>query len=517
MGDQGDTARTAEGTTRFRIFVNYRRTDSAGHAGRLYDALADRFGEDAVFMDVDTIEPGTDFAEVIDKAMDASDVVLAVIGPYWLVDTGGRRRIDAVDDFVRMELESALERGVRIIPLLVNAAEMLRPSELPASLVKLAGRQALRLRDDRWRADVARLMTSLEMLERERELRRAGEFDAATEQRGRREELVREQADQARRRPAPPAQTERPRTRDAEVIPEHRLQHTRIHQSIGAPASLLAAEVNRVRIAGLAGILGACLVLGSLPGKRLPDLANQARVGYWLPVAVGAVAVIVLVASAIRSSRPNGFAAAGALGFALLGVTLPLAWHEGNTTAFPHAVRFGLGVAGSALAALGAAYATWSLLAGMPEARRSHVVPRSRNKWFGAAVLGAAVVVASLFVLPEWTWHLSAKTTSQNWSSGIHRYVSGTILITVVVIGLGLSGVISERRRRLVLASLLACLLVGESVPLIFTPPSPVWGPGRWLRILGALVCAVGLAQAAAASEGQNRAAGVVSAQRSVR
>src|SRR5690349_10570277 len=108
------------------IFVSYRRQDSSHLAGRLYDRLADRFGEDQVFMDVDTIEPGVDFAEEITRAVSACKVLLAVIGPNWLAatDERGCRRLDDPDDFVRLEIEAALARGVRVIPILADDAVM---------------------------------------------------------------------------------------------------------------------------------------------------------------------------------------------------------------------------------------------------------------------------------------------------------------------------------------------------------------------------------------------------------
>src|SRR5207253_8227229 len=92
------------------IFVSYRRQETSHLAGRLYDRLADRFGEGQVFIDVDTIEPGVDFAEEITRAVAACQVLVAVIGPSWLIasDERGRRRLDDPNDFVRLEIESAL-------------------------------------------------------------------------------------------------------------------------------------------------------------------------------------------------------------------------------------------------------------------------------------------------------------------------------------------------------------------------------------------------------------------------
>jgi hypothetical protein len=145
--------------------VSYRRGDS-GHAGRLYDALSSRFGTDNVFMDVDTIDPGADFAEVINRAVTSCDVVIALIGRGWLTanDTEGRRRLEDPEDFVRLELESGLAHDIVVIPTCVQGAAMPSTEELPPSLAPLVGRQAVELRDIGWHDDVARLIRRLERL-----------------------------------------------------------------------------------------------------------------------------------------------------------------------------------------------------------------------------------------------------------------------------------------------------------------------------------------------------------------
>jgi hypothetical protein len=152
-----------------RIFINYRREDSAGYAGRLYDSLTNEFGESHVFIDIDTIRLGSDFTEELDRALSQSDVCLAVIGPSWLsaADRGGRR-LDHPDDFVRKELEGVLERDVTLIPVLVHGAEMPSTTELPSSLHRLAFKQALELSDRRWRSDVGQLVGALDEIARRR-------------------------------------------------------------------------------------------------------------------------------------------------------------------------------------------------------------------------------------------------------------------------------------------------------------------------------------------------------------
>ena len=154
-------------TDAYRIFISYRRQDTASEAGRLHDALGSRFGEANVFMDVDAIEPGVDFKEAIEQAVAACDVLIALIGPDWLAaeTEGGRRRLDHPDDVVRLEIEAALARGIRVIPALVENAESPSSDELPEGLTMLARRNAVELGEGaRWRADVDRLIAALERM-----------------------------------------------------------------------------------------------------------------------------------------------------------------------------------------------------------------------------------------------------------------------------------------------------------------------------------------------------------------
>jgi hypothetical protein len=150
-----------------QIFLNYRRSNAEWRADRLYDALADEFGEEQVFKDTDTIAAGTEYALVIQQALTRTDVVVALIGPAWsdIRDAGGGRRLDDPSDLVRHELEVALERRVPILPVLVNEATMPVADELPERLRGLAAKQALTLNDATWRATVKG-----ELLARVREL-----------------------------------------------------------------------------------------------------------------------------------------------------------------------------------------------------------------------------------------------------------------------------------------------------------------------------------------------------------
>ena len=149
-----------------RIFVSYRRDDTAYPCGWLFDKLAQHFGRDQVFKDIDSIQLGDDFAEVITTAVERCDVLLALIGRQWLTvsDDDGHRRLDNPNDFVRLEIEAAISRNVRIIPILVEGARMPRTDELPPSLAKLARRQALELSSSRFDFDTNRLLKVLKRI-----------------------------------------------------------------------------------------------------------------------------------------------------------------------------------------------------------------------------------------------------------------------------------------------------------------------------------------------------------------
>jgi hypothetical protein len=147
-----------------RIFISYRREETAYAAGWLYDRLAGHFGGGQVFKDVDSIQLGDDFVEVITRAVGSCDVLLALIGDEWLTiaDAHGRRRLVNPDDFVRLEIEAALLRSVRVIPVLVDGARMPRADELPDSLAALVRRQALELSPARFDFDTSRLLKVLD-------------------------------------------------------------------------------------------------------------------------------------------------------------------------------------------------------------------------------------------------------------------------------------------------------------------------------------------------------------------
>ena len=100
------------------IFISYRRDDSSGHAGRLADRLVEHFGRNRIFVDTDTIEPGEDFVTAIERAVGSCEILVAVIGRHWL-SAGGTGRLNDPNDFVRLEIATALRRDIRVIPVLV--------------------------------------------------------------------------------------------------------------------------------------------------------------------------------------------------------------------------------------------------------------------------------------------------------------------------------------------------------------------------------------------------------------
>jgi hypothetical protein len=146
--------------SRRSIFLSYRRQETRHLAGRLADQLFRQFGEGYVFMDVDSIEPGRDFGEAIERAVNECAVLLALIGPTWasVVDAHGRRRLDDPDDLVVLELRAALARAIPVIPVLVDGARAPTRDDLPPTLGALARRHAVRVDHDTFRADCAALL-----------------------------------------------------------------------------------------------------------------------------------------------------------------------------------------------------------------------------------------------------------------------------------------------------------------------------------------------------------------------
>jgi hypothetical protein len=146
------------------IFISYRREETAANAGRLYDHLTDRFGRDHVFMDIDSIAIGIDFTKAVIEAVSGCNILLALIGRSWLAitDSKGSRRIENPDDWVRIEIETALQRDIRVIPVLVDGAVLPQADNLPPSLRPLVKRQTFELSHTGFRSQVMRLIEAVD-------------------------------------------------------------------------------------------------------------------------------------------------------------------------------------------------------------------------------------------------------------------------------------------------------------------------------------------------------------------
>ncbi len=148
---------------RDRIFINYRRADTKWAAARLFDDLGRRFGPDRLYMDVDSIPAGADFVTHLSEHVDRCAAVLVLIGREWLTleTPGGQRRIDDPSDFVTFEITRALERGIPVVPVLVDGATMPEAEEMPEAIRPLCRRQAVRIGHESYRGDFDQIAASI--------------------------------------------------------------------------------------------------------------------------------------------------------------------------------------------------------------------------------------------------------------------------------------------------------------------------------------------------------------------
>ena len=148
-----------------RIFISYRREDSSGHVLALLPALRREFG-DRIFKDTDNVPPGEDFVKFIGRELQSCSVLLAIIGKDWLTVQDPRlktRRLDNPDDFLRVELSTALRNDrIRVIPVLIERATLPAAMDLPVEIASLAQRNALELSDVRWDSDVQLLINAIQ-------------------------------------------------------------------------------------------------------------------------------------------------------------------------------------------------------------------------------------------------------------------------------------------------------------------------------------------------------------------
>jgi chemotaxis protein histidine kinase CheA len=220
-----------------RVFLSYRKEDTSGHALHLYEDLVERFGRENVFMDMRALEPGLDYEEAIDAALEICDVLLCLIGTRWMsaANEEGLRRLDDPDDWVSRELEAALARpGVRVIPVLVERAQMPRRLDLPKTLASLARRQAFDLSNMHFAEDVARLVAVLERVAQQKAESAAVKREAREQE----EQVQREKAEALRA-------VEEEQRRGAEE--QRRLQGAETRRAAEERQRLLEAEERRRR------------------------------------------------------------------------------------------------------------------------------------------------------------------------------------------------------------------------------------------------------------------------------
>jgi len=146
-----------------KVFISYRRDDSAAHAGRINDRLERELGRDSLFTDVDAIPLGLDFVEILSARVAECEVLLAIIGPNWLEahDEDGNRRLDDEHDFVRIEIGAALQRNIPVIPILLEGTRVPKATRLPDNLKPLARRNGLDVRHASFHADMDKLIRAL--------------------------------------------------------------------------------------------------------------------------------------------------------------------------------------------------------------------------------------------------------------------------------------------------------------------------------------------------------------------
>jgi hypothetical protein len=146
-----------------KVFLCYRREDSGGYAGRIQDQLAQAFGSDVLFMDVDATPLGVNFIRVLHNEIAKCDVLLAVIGRNWLDarDEDGNRRLENPNDFVRVEIGAALQRNIPVVPILLDGARIPDVRQLPKELEELSFRNGIDVRLASFHNDVSRLIQGL--------------------------------------------------------------------------------------------------------------------------------------------------------------------------------------------------------------------------------------------------------------------------------------------------------------------------------------------------------------------
>jgi hypothetical protein len=164
-----------------KIFISYRRDDTAGTAGRLHQYLEHALGKENLFIDVDDIPKGVNFRKALNDQLATCDIFLCVIGRNWLNDKDdeGRRRLDQAGDYVRVEIAEALKRNIRVIPVLVDGARLPKASELPDDIAQLTDRQCVELRNSHFKRDAAELADDIRGIANDKPFLASRKFRAA--------------------------------------------------------------------------------------------------------------------------------------------------------------------------------------------------------------------------------------------------------------------------------------------------------------------------------------------------
>ncbi len=254
------------------------------------------------------------------------------------------------------------------------------------------------------------------------------------------------------------------------------------------------AGLGGMRLAAACAVGGAIAVLVSVIAHD--SAQNFDRSFFRVPIALMALGAIALVVWALRADRRTPLLAAAAVALVLLGAAFPMSWRPGP---LPTTVPFWLGAVGAAVSAAGAVFAAWRAYPEAPGTGRLGGVPGQTL----LVIPGPVITVASLFVLREWSSeNLSANTTWMNWhNDNLLRYPSTIVLLSAVTLVLAVVGIRRNRTHLLAAGAGCACLLLGETIPLIF-PTISDWGSGRWLRIAGAAITLVGVGAVAVPTRG---------------
>jgi hypothetical protein len=308
------------------IFINYRRGDDSGFAQALFAHLSQAFSREQLFMDVDSIEPGLDFVRVLSDQVAQCDILISIVGKNWAdaCDANGARRLDNPDDFVRVEIEAALQQDKRVIPVLVGQAEMPRSDQLPDTLKPLVRRNAVRLTHEHFGSDTQILITALQRaLKSVEDARSAQVQEAAARQRAEEEaERAEREARAAQRAEAERlkaekgrAETEKRSVAEAKRLAKNRPASEAEALHISAPiqqeklgASELQVNPARLFLGGWMLINGAALVATAMGQLWVYSAGDFWALAFFSIIAAGTVAVAFATLAAKRWSRYPGMA-----------------------------------------------------------------------------------------------------------------------------------------------------------------------------------------------------------------